>query len=452
MKSKKIITMVTLILIIVILSIASFVGIYWQKGYKVVNVVPDYVLGMEFKDSRVINLEADKTATKTIYDSEGNIVLDIDDSIEYTEENGYTTVEYEANSEDVLNTENYKKAESILKERIDLISKNEDMKKYCLDQYIIDLNNETGDITIRIPENEYTNEVIGVLLETGTFELIDTQTNEVLLDTSLVNDSIVVSNTSETGITSIYLQVELNKEGREKLEEISNTYKKTETEDTEENAEEETKYVTVNLNGEAVMTTYFGATLSNGILNIYMGSGTDINTLKEYFLKGSKYSIELNSGMLPIVYSQTSQISKSNITNEQLNMGLYIAIGITALMIVFFIIRFKLKGLFAGVLQIGYIALLLLAVRYTNVKITLEGIVGIALSAIINCVYLYMIFKNIDLDFIKDLFIYYSINFKILDKKIHLENDKAEFFLYGILRIHPNEEILVQLEYKISFF
>lgn len=406
MKAKKRITMVTLILIVAIISVASFGGIYWQKEYKVVNVLPDYVLGMEFKDSRIINLEADKTATKTIYDSEGNIVLDVDDSTEYTEENGYTVVESKANNDEDLNENNYDKTKSILKSRL---------KGLEVDQYTISLDKETGNISIRIPENDKTVSIMDNLLKSGTFELTDTDTGEVLIDTSKVDDAKVVYGTTETGTTTVYLQIEFDKEGTAKLEEISQIYKKvpvqkeegTEENETENESEDdastEIKYVTVALSEEIVMTTYFGEKLSNGVLNIPIGSSNDSEKIQEYLIKGNQYANILNSGKLPITYTQTtSEISHSSITSEQINTGIYIAIGITALMIIILIIRFKLKGLFAGLLQIGFIALLLLAVRYANVKITIEGIGGLVLSAIMNYAFIYMSFKNFDLDFMKD--------------------------------------------------
>ena len=59
-----------------------------------------------------------------------------------------------------------------------------------------------------------------------------------------------------------------------------------------------------------------------------------------------------------------------------------------------FIIKFKLKGILASVLQIGYVALLLLTLRYTNVVISLEGIVGILVGTILNYMFIYFAFKN----------------------------------------------------------
>lgn len=396
MKTNKIIKIITVILLILIISIASFAGIYKLKDYKVINVVPDYILGMEFTDSRLINLEVNKTVETKIYDKDGNEVTEQEEGIEYTEENGYTTVENKINSDDKLNSENYKKTKSILKNRL---------KKLGVDQYKVNLDESNGNIQVRIPENDDTDTVINNLLKSGTFELKDSETKEILIQTDSVKDSKVVYGQRETE-TGVYLQVKFNKDGREKLEEISKTYIETKSETTNEEGEKEettnTKKVEIYLNGESITETYFGETITDGILNIAVGAASDSNTLRQHIETANESATILNSGILPITYTETDSIENSKITNEQINIGIYIAIGLIALMAVYFIIRLKTKGILATILQIGYIAFLLLTLRYTNVKITIEGIIGIIISAIINYIYIYKAFKNIELNFIKD--------------------------------------------------
>lgn len=398
MKTQKIITIITVILLVIIITVASFFGIYKKKEYKVSNVVPDYILGMEFTNSRIVNLEIDKTVeSTTIYDKDGNEVTEKENGVEYTEENGYITVENKANSDDILTNENFKKTKSILKSRL---------KKLGVDQYRVILDESNGNIQIKIPENDNTDMVIYNLLQSGTFELKDSETDEVLIDKSNVKKANVVYSQGETG-TGVYLQIKLNKEGKRKLEEISKIYVETTIQITNEEGEtEETteiKKVEIALNGETVKETYFGETLADGTLNIAIGAGTDSKTLEQYKAEAEQMAAVLNSGILPITYAETDYTEASNITKQQLDIGMYIVLGIIALMIIFFIIRLKTKGLLASILQIGYIALLLLTLRYTNVKITIEGIFGILISSILNYIYIYKAFKNIDLNFVKEV-------------------------------------------------
>ena len=183
MKAQKAITIVTVILLVIIISLASFLGIYKKQEYRVANIVPEYILGMEFTKSRVINLEVDKSGEITVFDADGNEITDKEEGIEYTEENGYTTVDNRVNKEESLTQHNYNLAKKILKNRL---------KGLGVDQYRVSLDKSNGNIQIRIPENENTDEVIYNLLQTGTFELNDSETGETLIDTSKVKKVNVV--------------------------------------------------------------------------------------------------------------------------------------------------------------------------------------------------------------------------------------------------------------------
>ena len=110
MKAYKIITIISVILLIAIISVASFSGIYKLKDYKVREVVPEYILGMEFTNSRIVELKVDTSVKETkIYDKEGNEITEQQEGVEYTEENGYTVIENKVNPDDRLTKENYEK-------------------------------------------------------------------------------------------------------------------------------------------------------------------------------------------------------------------------------------------------------------------------------------------------------------------------------------------------------
>ena len=361
MKTQKIITIVTVILLVTIISLASFVGIYKKEEYRVSNIVKDYTLGMQLTDSRLINFEVNK----------------------------------EENPEELLTLDNYKQTESIMKNRL---------KNLGVDEYRVVLDEATGNIQVRIPENENTNTIIYYLLQSGTFELKDSETQEVLMDTSTVKKTEVMYSQQETQ-TAIFLQIEFNKESKQKLAEISNTYKaveETTTEESEAEEEVEEKILEMYLNGELITEVVPENSILDDMLYIGVGEGTDSASLEQYITVAEETATILNSGVLPITYTETDVVQASSITNEQVKIGMYVASGFIAIMIVIFVIGLKSKGILASILQIGYIALLLLALRYTNVKITIEGICGIVLASIINFVYIYKSFKNIELNFIKE--------------------------------------------------
>lgn len=404
MKAHKIITITTIILAIIIISIASFGGIYKLKEYKVVNVVPDYLLGMKFNNSRVANFTVSNEIAETkIYDKDGNEVTEKQEGVEYTEENGYTTVETKVNSEESLTTSNYKLAKNILEKRL------KDLKA---EQYTIKLDEKNGNIQVETSENKDTDEILAVLAQKGVFELQDSETKEVLLNNSNIKSTAVVYGQTESGV-AVYLQIKFDKDGTKKLEEISKKYVKTTEKQTNENGEEEdkevTKEVSILFDGQEYRSTYFGDTITDGTLNVAMGSGKDSSSVENYVLIANELKAILNSGILPIQYEISENTVSPRITTDNIKMAAYVVLAIFAISLIYFVIKLKLKGLLAAVLQIGYTALLLLTLRYTNVVISLEGIVGILVGIILNYMFIYFAFKNVEGNFVKDIMAKFAV-------------------------------------------
>ncbi len=399
MKAQKVITMIAVIILVIIITVASFFGIYKKQEYKVANVVPSYLLGMELENSKIVDFAVDKSIdSTTIYDKDGNEVTEKQEGVEYTEENGYTTVTNKTNSDEVLTQDNYKLSKKIIDSRL---------KDLNIEQYKIRQNINTGSIQLEIPDDDNAEDVISVLAQKGAFELKDSETNEVLLNNSNIQKVRVVYGQAETeATTSVYLQINFNKEGKQKLEEISKTYVATTKQEENENGEledkTETKEVSIVFDGQTYRTTYFGDVITDGNLNIPIGVANDTNTLQQYVKLAEQMATVLNSGELPIIYNIARYTVSPILTKADLNILMYIATAVLLVMFAYLIIKLKSKGILAIILQIGFIALLLLVLRYTNIKITLEGIVGIVISVILNYMYIYLAFKNLDQNFIKD--------------------------------------------------
>lgn len=403
MKPQKIITIITVILLVIIITLASCLGIYKKEEYKVANKVPDYILGMEFTNSRIVNFEIDKTAESQIYDQDGNEVTQKEEGVEYTEENGYTVVENKVNSDEVLTQENYDLSKKILKNRLNALE---------AEQYKIKADVSTGNIQIEMTEDDETDTIISILSQRGVFELKDNETNEVLLNNSYINNAKVVYGQTDTGNT-VYLQIKFNKEGKKKLQEISQKYISTTTQVENEEGEledtTETKEVAIVFDGETYRTTYFGDTIADGTLNIAIGEGSDSATLSQYVEFANQMAVILNSGVLPITYNVSGYTISSAITKAHFDVLIYIVIAVLLIMIIYSVVRLKSKGILVAILEIGYISLLLLAVRYTNIKITLEGAVGIIISIVLNYMYVYTAFNNLDENFIKETTARYAL-------------------------------------------
>ena len=453
MKAYKIITIISVILLIAIISVASFSGIYKLKDYKVREVVPEYILGMEFTNSRTVELKVDTSVKETkIYDKEGNEITEQQEGVEYTEENGYTVIENKVNPDDKLNKENYERAKEIIISRL---------VKLGTEQYTIrqDLNN--GNIQIQMTENDNTDNIISNLTKEGTFELADSETKEVLIDSSRMKSAEVVYGQADTG-TTVYLQIKLDKEGKRKLEEISKIYTQSVVQTTNEEGKTEesteTKKVDLILNGETYNSTYFGDTLSNGILNIPMGTSSDSSSLQEYVNTAKQMSIVLSNGTLPITYTEEDYVLNNNLDLINNKTVLVIAITIFVIASIFLIVKFKLKGILAVILEIGYIAFLLLALRYTNTKITLEGIIGIGISIILTYIYIYKAFKENSSNFIKGVTRKFGLSLipVYLVAIIFTFNSIANIFslgmtlVWGIITMYLYNLTLTQLVIKIT--
>ena len=75
MKEKnKTLKIVLAIVIIVLISLISFGGIFVKDKNKMKNLLPEYKVGMDFNGKRVFSIKPDETVNKEYYDSEGNKV------------------------------------------------------------------------------------------------------------------------------------------------------------------------------------------------------------------------------------------------------------------------------------------------------------------------------------------------------------------------------------------
>ena len=235
MKKVKIITMIVLIILI---TMVSFFGVYTQVQNRMENQVRDYALDMDLDGARYVRLSVNKESTDVIKDADGNEVeTDEEMTDEQLAENGYTKESVPNNSEDVLTVENYEKSKEIIAERLE---------SQGVGEYEISLDNETGDILVQIPENESTDSFVSNMNTIGKFEIIDAETKEVLMDNNdikLVNVMYGSASSTSTG-TTVYLDIEFNKEGSKKLENISNTY--VESTDTTNTTSEDTNTTTEN--------------------------------------------------------------------------------------------------------------------------------------------------------------------------------------------------------------
>ena len=409
MKKIKIITMIVLVILI---TMVSFFGVYVHVQNRMENQVRDYALDMDLDGARYVKLIVNRESSDVIKDGEGNEVETEEEMTdEQLAEKGYTKESVPNNSEDSLTVENYEKSKSIIEERL---------KEQGVEEYEISLNDENGDILIQIPENDHTDNFVSNMNTVGKFEIIDADTQEVLMDNGdikLANVMYGTDTTSSSTGTVVYLNIEFNKEGTEKLKNISNTYIEAQSTDTNttnttdnttsENTTSEdgnttentttTKEITMKIDDEEIMTTSFDEPIENGRLQLSIGSATtDTDTLQENINSASTMASVLDSGNLPIQYDiETNEYILSDITSTQIEY-VVLAVGIVLLIgFIIFIIRYKLNGFLSSIAFIGLVSIYLLVIRYTNVSISIQGIVGIIVTIILNYIFINKVLSKI---------------------------------------------------------
>lgn len=332
------------VIIILLISLVSFGGIYVKDKNKMSNVIRDYILGTDLGASR-------------------NIVIKVD------EEN-----------EELLTEENYAKARDIVVSRL---------KYMKLDYYEMKFDESTGTICLDVPENSRADYAAQYSVTKGEFKIEDNDTKELLLSKADVKEAKVQYQTTESG-TTVVLNIEFNKDGAEKLRNISNTYVKS----TDSEGNDTTKKIKMSLDDTTIMTTYFAQEMTDGQMQVSLGTSSDSEQIQNRITQATNIAVFLNTDTMPLTYKiDVNKSVYSSLTDDVLKIAIIVSVVIFALLLVYMIIKYKKEALLAVVTNIGFVAILLLIIRYTNVDITLTGLITIPISIIIQYVFLMNILK-----------------------------------------------------------
>lgn len=387
-KYRKTLTVV-IIIVVAILMFASFFGVYKtnENGEKV-SLLPNLKLGMEFGETRVITAAVNQETTTTIYDAEGQVV-EQEEGVEYTEEAGYTTVETAVNDASLKTQANYEKAKEIIEERLE---------KNGISQYFIDMNELTGKIKIRIPEDSNADDVQSIIENTGSLILLDGETFEVVFDSTYLKKADVMYTQSDIE-TGVFLQLEFNEEGTKKLQELNNIYVETTTTEVNEAGEEEevtsSKVVWVILNDAFIGSTVLPNIVYDNKVILTFGVSNDSNEIQTAIENAEKEAILLNSGTAPLVYDYSNEVEQTTITQREMLVALTAIGAVFVIAYIYLVIKFKAKGFIAVYFQVGFLGVLLLILRLTNVILTMEGIAGIVISMVLEYIFTYIVLTNL---------------------------------------------------------
>ena len=389
-KTLKLLGKISVVVIILLLSLISFAGIYVKDKNAMKNVIPEYKLGTDLYGARNILVKVDDSTTTKKYDSNGNLVENSSEKDENNE--NITEVEEKVNSDELRTAENYETVKNIIEARL---------KYMNVEDYLLRFDEYTGNISLEVPENSSTDYIAQYTITKGEFKIVDNDTSEVLLSNADLKEAKVQYSTSTSG-TTVYLTIEFNKDAVEKLKNISNTY----ISSTDAEGKTTTKKVKMTLDDSTIISTYFQEEISTGIIQLSMGTSTNTSEIQSNIQSASNMAVLLNTEPMPLTYTmETNRFVYSDITAETLKIVIVGLCIVALIMAICMVIKFKKNGLMGVIADIGFTAVLLLAIRYGNVEISLAGIFAIAIAVIVEYIVTGLILNEYSKKYEKEILI-----------------------------------------------
>ncbi|MBR4261345.1 MAG: hypothetical protein IKQ33_05305 [Clostridia bacterium] len=432
MKKEGTLKKVLAILVILLLCLVSFGGIYVKDRNVFKNILPDYVLGMDLDTNTILKLDVDKSADETAEEQ-----ANVEENTEENQENNESTETEkkedngQVQKENKYTVDNYKKSKEIMEKRLKLSG---------IEQYTIRLDEETGSIVLEFPDkvkdgiiaysltngdvqfnikaNETKKTEAAESTETAesteatkeeSSETANTENNEseenkeenkpnnvtgLIADNKSIKKVTLLTKNMEyvkEGGSYIQMDIEFTNDAIKKFKDIKNGY----VVPTDENGAQNENTVTLSIDGMEIYTraeSVFLESAINGRIEIDSNYATDAENLAdlEETFNGAKAVLETEK--LPLTYTSAYQNKvHSNISSIGI---ISVFVVILAVMLIYLVIKFKLYGVFAELAIVGFGALLMLVLRWTSVQISVASIVSIAALTILQFIYLNSILNN----------------------------------------------------------
>lgn len=410
MNAQKKLNVLLVVLVVILLSIASFVGVFTSQKSDMKDVVPNYVLSADLVGYRQVTLQIKEETEETTENATENKTTENTTSEENkTEENKEEKKELTAEEK----ANNYRANADVIRSRF---------KSLKVENFTVSVDEVTGKMEITVPEDDRTDIILSDICQVGKFKITDKETGEELMNNDDVS-SVVIGETSYAGSLTTYMSINFNAKGRGKFSDITakyqnvlvpagtpvNTTANTTANTTENTAENTTtavstestyvdKQVVIKLDDTDLLTTDFDTVVSNGQLPLTLGdlsedadqknSAKNLAAIMENKPLNDKYEVTGNTYVAAPIENNTAKVI------------IYIEIAIALFIALILIVKFGYKGILASIINVGFVAILLLVIRLTNVKLSLDGIMAIEAGYILQAIYSFMIcglLKNKDL-------------------------------------------------------
>ena len=407
MKKGNILVKAIAILVIILIILISFLGIHKRNLNKWDNVVPGFQFSKELSESRIYGFtvddstkeipdpNAENSSEKTEAENNAETVLNEEttDNTEGEDDDETPTIEVPVNETSVLTRDNYNKSKKIIEARL---------KTFGITDTIVNVNEKTGAITVSAPYLESSNHAIDLITARGAIEIIDSETEEVLIGKDQIAKATAYYQPStstddgedDTTYYDLGIRLSFNSAGQNKLREISKKYIAT----TDEEGEEEQKTITVRLDGKDRFTTWFPSDqeFTELPMKLYQYVSPEDEDIWEADYNNCLIAqTVINSDTLPITYELTSgtfiesELNGSFIKNIAISGAVILAV-----VILITIIKYKKSGILISLIEIAYIAIHLLLIRVAGVSLSISGLLTIALMAATNYLLLILLMNE----------------------------------------------------------
>lgn len=426
---KSIISLIILILVMLLLIILGVFGIYSDFGTEIASKMPAYKYSDIFTpyDEYVLTPSASVMETDAYVDKDGKIVRRVPQKdalgdVELSKDNKENKKKEEEKPEQITPDEEVKEykiekrkiadnPEEVLTEDNYKISKNMIegyLKAANISEYKIKENEKTGQIIVSVPETKkianltsdpITDEtsdtqraksVESILSTTGSFEVKDSITGKVYLTEKNIKEA-------KANIYQGYgviLDVKLNDEGKKILSDVSRKYVQE-----EKDGKKYEKKATVTVAGMELVKATFAEPMDEGLMQINLGNGYGKNkdVITAIYGEAKRLENALKVGKTPIKYNveQKTNGIKENINYKNAKIILIAILAVMLILALSLVFKYGLKGLYAMLVNISFVVVLLLAIRYTDVVVTIPSLVAVVVAYILEYVILLKYLQNV---------------------------------------------------------
>lgn len=342
-------------LVAILISIVSFVGVYKGKS-----LMKDYSLGKDLSQryvARYTVVEEEKEDNATDGEEENNDEENAENKEEVKEESP------EEKNKKFINSKN------IIEKRL---------ASMRAEDFEVRLEDD-GTIEIEVPTSIDTS-ILNEIMSKGKIEIKNISSGEVIMDSSAIKSASTSVDSTTYIKPMVLLNVKFTKEAKEKVKSMDGNYT-----DSEGKTTKATYAITIDgqtLYSDSSTPGAFIESAKNGSLDLVVGSQGSDEDISDSTQIALVRVAQLNNGTLDVEYKiDTMDAVKSNINVKAIILA---GIIISGILFVYALIKFKNRAVLPMLSIVGMVAALLLTLRYTNVKITLFSILGIGLITLLN--------------------------------------------------------------------